>query len=127
MLIRLLIAVVVVGIVIHFVTNGESTRQGMSFFSDETTRAFVAGCQSRTRGDADACRCAATQVKDSMGPERWRAVGYALSGQKGKLDQEIAKLGFSGSIMLAAQYSEAIDRSERLCRIPGLGRAMGNI
>lgn len=113
-------AVVVLGIGVHFASEGKSTQTLLVILGQEpTTNAFVSKCISATGASSSDCQCAASAARDIMSIENWKTAGAIFRGDRHRAETDIAKAGL---INFTGSWANAASAAERRCGIRGLAR-----
>lgn len=89
---------------------------------DRTSDVFVAECQKVTHASSSDCSCAASKVKEIIGPEKWKVAGELMSGDRDKAEMTMVKEGVGGMLGFVTQWTVALGVAERQCNVRGLSR-----
>jgi len=89
---------------------------------DKISDDFVGQCRRTTGASTSDCSCAASKVKETLGPEKWRVAGDLLSGDRAKAEITMAKEGLGGMFGFLGQWGMALGIAERQCGVRGLFR-----
>lgn len=107
-------AILAVGIIVHFVTDGRSTQDLRAIVRlDSTTNTMVDRC-AMTNSDRGACVCAINALRRALTIEDWQAIGAASAADSPRAAEDaLARVGPS----LVPRYANAVSAAGRECKI----------
>jgi hypothetical protein len=117
------IAVAVLGLLLCLaavtVISNESFRLAIfrAVGADPAHNAFVNRCMVVSGATAPDCSCASGVVRETMGPERWRVLGYFLQGDRARAEAEMVKAGIVESFSLMSRSARGFALAEQQCRV----------